>query len=332
MSPTEKLQQLLANGTELPDFKQLAMVLVKQGADITVQAITGDTRPTLLHILARTNKKGINNSEIAELVHINSDVLEQRGDYNRTVLQSLLDRLHWNLTFEDFKQSAMILVRLGADATQRGLTGKQHTLLHSLVDNNKNGVNNEEIAELVHINPTLLKLTNNENYTALQLVINKLLSNERSGLETRMFEFEFDGGKPYNVSTEELNKQKYEIENTRNDLQQSAMALVRLGADITHSTINAHPTLLHALACSKNKNGVNTDNMAELALLNPNILAFTDGNGRTPIHHLLTNNPDVTVDVIEKFLSPENLHLADNKYATLLHVYCARSQIEVLAA
>jgi len=138
-TPTQQLQRLLTNGTSSPDFKQSAMTLVRQGADITVQANLG-AHPTLLHILARTNNNGSNNEDIAELVQLNRNILERKDNNGRTALQSLMDALHWqDCSFENFKQSAMILAKQGSDITKRSTSGAHPTLLHVLARKNENG-------------------------------------------------------------------------------------------------------------------------------------------------------------------------------------------------
>ncbi len=112
-SPTQQLQQLLTNGAIAPNFKQLAMALVRQGADITLRSTSG-AHPTLLHVLVRTNKSGVSNDDIVELAKLNPAVLANKDKYDRTALQSLIDALNYSeCSFDDFKQSAMTLARQG---------------------------------------------------------------------------------------------------------------------------------------------------------------------------------------------------------------------------
>ncbi|MFI4955232.1 MAG: hypothetical protein ACHP9Y_04900, partial [Gammaproteobacteria bacterium] len=165
---TEQLQKLLTSGTGREDFKQSAMALARQGADITVRSGSG-AESTLLHILARQNENGANNDEIAELVGLNRAVLASTDYYRRTALQSLIDALiNKECTFANFKQSAMALARQGADTTLKATAGAEPTLLHILARHNEDGANNDEIAELVGLNRAVLASTDYYRRTALQ--------------------------------------------------------------------------------------------------------------------------------------------------------------------
>jgi ankyrin repeat protein len=374
---TAQLQGLLTNGTTSLDFKQSAMVLARQGADITVRSRSG-AQPTLLHILARQNKNGANNNDIVELVVLNRAILASMDYLSRTALQSLIDALtNQECSFDNFKQSAMILARQGANITLQSTYGAGPTLLHVLARKNESGASNDDIAELVDLNPEVLKSTDCCNRTALQSLIDALANEECS----------FD------------------------NFKQSAMTLAKKGANITlKSTYGAEPTLLHVLA-RKNKNGESNDDIAELVGLNPdvlkstdyrnrtalqslidalanqecsfdnfkqsamalarlgvdlslqgttgscntllhvlilnhidesndeinalialnnNILNFKDSCGCTPVHSLLSNNPNVTVDVLNRLLSATNVNLRDNQNATLLHAACHSGNLLVV--
>ncbi|MFA6302892.1 MAG: hypothetical protein WC627_07140, partial [Legionella sp.] len=252
-TPTEQLQKLLTNGTARQDFKQSAMALVRQGADITVRSDSG-AEPTLLHILAVQNDNGANNGEIAELVGLNRAVLAST-DYNRrTALQSLIDALiNKECSFANFKQSAMVLARQGTDTTLKATAGAEPTLLHILAVQNDNGVNNDEIAELVGLNRAVLASTDYNRRTALQSLMDALINKECSFV----------------------------------NFKQSAMALARQGANTTlKATAGADPTLLHILAL-QNDNGANNGDIAELVNLNADVLKSTDYYGRTALQSLM---------------------------------------------
>jgi ankyrin repeat protein len=212
-------------------------------------------------------------------------------------LQSLMRALYcaeWS--FETFKHSAMTLARQGANITVRSNLGSEPTLLHVLVRHNKDGVNNVEIAELVGLNRDILESKDYYGKTALQSLINDL------NCEVCSFE----------------------------TFKHSAMLLARQGANITvRFNLGTEPTLLHLLV-RHNKDGVNDVEIAELVGLNRDILESTDCYGRTPVHSLLANNPDVTVDVLGKLLSPTNLSLKDNHDATLLHAACHSGNLPAL--
>jgi ankyrin repeat protein len=287
-TPTEQLKELLSKETTSHDFKQPAMTLARQGADITVRSRAG-SEPTLLHILVHQNENGANNNEIAELVGLNAEVLTAKDYNNKTAWQSLLDAFtNQQCSFDKFKQTAMALARLGADITARGRAGSEPTLLHILVHHNENGVNNNEIAELVSLNAAVLTTKDYNNKTAWQSLLDAFTNQQIS----------FD------------------------NFKQTAMALARQGADITaRGRSGSEPTLLHVFA-HHNENGVNNSEIAELVGLNAAALESKDYYGCTPVHSLLSNNSNVTIDVIERFLSVTNLHLKDSQDATLLHAAC----------
>ncbi len=81
---TEQLQSLINalhyNKCSLEDFKQSAMTLARQGADITVRSTSG-AHPTLLHVLVCRNNDGANNAEIAELARLNPEILGSKYSY-----------------------------------------------------------------------------------------------------------------------------------------------------------------------------------------------------------------------------------------------------------
>jgi len=284
---TEQLQKLLTNGTAKQDFKQSAMALARQGADITIRSNSG-AQFTLLHVLARQNEGGANNNEIAELVALNRDVLASKDGYNRTALQSLIDAFTTgSCSFDNFKSSAMALAKAGADITLASTQGANPCLLHVLARNNANGANNDEMVELVALNHDVLASKDGYSRTALQSLIDAFTNGACS----------FD------------------------NFKSSAMALARLGANLSlQGTAGSCKTLLHALVLNDiNKNNGEID---ALIALNSDVINFRDGYGRTPVHSLLANNSDVTVDAFDKLLSATNLNLKDSQDATLLHAAC----------
>jgi ankyrin repeat protein len=181
----------------------------------------------------------------------------------------------------------MVLARQGANTTLKATAGVDPTLLHILALQNDNGANNGDIAELVNLNADVLKSTDYYGRTALQSLIDALINKECSFI----------------------------------NFKQSAMVLARQGANLSlQGTAGAEPTLLHVLVL--NHRAENNDEINALVSLNNNVLNFKDYYGRTPIHSLLSNNSNVTIDVIERFLSVTNLHLTDSQDATLLHAAC----------
>ncbi|HBD7397587.1 ankyrin repeat domain-containing protein [Legionella longbeachae] len=287
-TPTEQLKELLSIGTTSHNFKQSAMALARQGADITVRGRFG-SQPTLLHVLVHHNENGVNNNEIAELVSLNAAVLTAKDYFNKTAWQSLLDAIELKLcSFDSFKQSAITLAKQGADITTRGHSGFQPTVLHILVHHNENGANNNEIAELVGLNAAVLTAKDYFNKTAWQSLLD--------AIELELCSFD--------------------------SFKQSAMTLARQGADITAGGRSGfQPTVLHILV-HHNQNGANNNEIAELVGLNAAVLEGKDYFGRTPIHLLLSENHNATIDAIEQLLSETNLYLVDNQGATLLHTAC----------
>ncbi|WP_115710401.1 ankyrin repeat domain-containing protein [Legionella sainthelensi] len=79
--------------------------------------------------------------------------------------------------------------------------------------------------------------------------------------------------------------------------------------------------MLHVLV-HHNENGANNNEIAELVCLNAAVLEGKDYFGRTPIHLLLSENHNVSIDAIDQLLSETNLYLVDNQGATLLHTAC----------
>lgn len=153
---------------------------------------------------------------------------------------------------EDFRDSAMALVRLGADISLQANFKGRPTLLHIFARTNVDGKNNKVIIEMVNLYPEILASRDQEGRTALQSLLDGFFAQECS----------FD------------------------DFKQTAMILARLRADITTPSFsNAHP-LMHVLV-RENENGANNDEIAELVVLNPNVLTSRDNYGRTPLRSLL---------------------------------------------
>jgi ankyrin repeat protein len=227
------------------------------------------------------------------LVGLNLNVLTSTDHNGRTALQLLMDALHWQeCSFENFKQSAMTLARQKADITKRSTSGAHPTLLHILARKNENGVNNNELAELVQLNPNILTSKDNHGRTALQSLIDALHWEECS--------FE--------------------------NFKQSARVLAEQGANLSlQGTAGSHNTLLHVLVL--NHIAENNGQIDALIALNNNVINFKDGNGQTPVHSLLSNNSNVTVEVFNRLLSATNLNLKDNQNATLLHAACCSGNL-----
>lgn len=278
---TKELIALLDNAINEKDFKRLAMDLARDGADISV--LSTKRGKSLLHVLVCENEGGVNAQEIAELVKLNPAILAIKDHRGRTALQSLVDDFkYYKLTFDEFKQSAMVLARAGAEFTSPAPeTGG--SLLHILALNNKDGVNNQEIATLLKLNHDVLA-TKERGLTVLQYVVN-------------YFPLPFK------------------------DRIQTAMILARAGADITVLSSYLGETLLHVLAC-ENIGGSNNQEIAELLAINKDLLNCRDKRGSTPVHSMLWSNSSVGIEDVEKLLSDENLYYTADDNVTLLHASC----------
>lgn len=116
------------------------MQLIRAGADHDTRDTVGDT---LLHLLTQedNNIEGCNDKSIEELVtqhHVDIDTHNAQGF---TPLQCII-----NIAFNT--DSAMKLVRLGANPDTRDNQGVSLLTILSDEENNVDGVNNEAIAEL----------------------------------------------------------------------------------------------------------------------------------------------------------------------------------------
>jgi ankyrin repeat protein len=254
-TPTEQLQSLrndfFFGKCSLEDFKQSAMSLAEEGADITVPSTCDGS--TLLHVLVRTNQSGKNNNDIAKLVEKNPAVLKSKDRDDQTALQSLIGDFYLRrCSLEDFKQSAMFLAEAGADITVRSTYEDGSTLLHVLVRTNQSGKNNNDIAKLVEKNPAVLESKDGYDQTALQSLIG---------------DFYF---------------RRCSLEN----FKQSAMFLAEAGADITVRSTSGDSTLLDVLVRT-NESGKNNNDIAKLVEKNPAVLESKDENNRTILQSLI---------------------------------------------
>lgn len=278
-------------------FKHLAMNFSRKGADITRRSTIFSGR-TLLHYLVASNEAGLNNDAISELVTRHPNALASTDGSGCTALQFLMDSLYLCCcTFEDFKTSAMILARRGADITMRSTKGDHPTLLHVLVRKNKNGINDKEIEELVKLNSNALACIDEPD---------TLFGRDRSGYTALQ------------ALMETWTKEECPFES----FKQLAMLFIKQGANLSlqKTEILSRDTVLHLLVLSHiNENDKEID---ELIALNGDLLNIKDGNHRTPVHALLDTNSSIAVAKFEKLLSATNLDLKDYAEATLLHAAC----------
>jgi hypothetical protein len=167
-TPTELLSDILSAYAKLSArektmdarsvFIQSAMSLVTQGADFT---ITSDEPQciSLLEILVLENEQGINQGAVIQLVGINPSILNNTNQHSGTVLQKLMQScLNRSCSFDIFKESALLLCRLGADSLTVCESKTPYSLLNIFLRENEEGRSSDAIRELVALSPTILSL------------------------------------------------------------------------------------------------------------------------------------------------------------------------------
>jgi hypothetical protein len=179
-SYTQQLKKLLDEHIKKPvsDFKEAAMLLIEQGADLTTQNHQGYT---LFHSLVLSNKNGENNNELTKLFKSNSKLILIEGVNNislmSSVMRALLNQFSKNqCSLEDFRLTALLLLDWCEEADfliTDTLTGSKHNLLHHLALNNLNGVNDESIKTLLNGNRELIKAVNGYSKTVIQCLMNQ---------------------------------------------------------------------------------------------------------------------------------------------------------------
>ncbi|MBA2652123.1 MAG: ankyrin repeat domain-containing protein [Tatlockia sp.] len=258
MSKLEALLNTMAYGKiKLEDFKSSAMLLAKQGVDLKEKATTDHFKGTLLHMLIQTNINGVNDNEIIELLTSYKDLVDVQDRYNRTPLEDLMNQWAYNkCTVVDFKKSAKILTEHKADLKVKASTDHfKGTLLHALVRTNINGVNDNEIIELLTRHKDLVDVQDRYNCTPLEDLMNQWA---------------------YNKCTVE-------------DFKKSAKILTEHKADlkVRASTGEFKGTLLHALVRT-NINGDNYDQITELLNSDKDLVNLEDGFDATPLQELMS--------------------------------------------
>ena len=250
-TPLQALNNQLVYGKcSLEDYKKTAMYLVQLGANPLKQDTTS-IKGTVLHHLIRTNKNNINQKEITQLITLRKKLIDIPDGFDSTPLQALINQLILKkCTPGDFKKSAMLLAKLGADTSKEF----QGTLLHHLIRTNRNGDNFTAITELLTLNKNLVNIPDGTNCTPLQALMNQLIA-EKCSLS---------------------------------DFKQSATLLANLGANlaVTDTSDNMHGTLLHHLVRT-NHNGINNHEIANLLLYKTNLINVQDGFGCTPLQALM---------------------------------------------
>lgn len=300
---TTELQSLLnrvgASKTLLSqEDKDIAMSLVRKGADAATCAKTLDYK-TLLHHLIAANKAGCNNAEIIELVEKYTPV-DVRDGYGCSALMSLIDQFQKKqCSFADFKKTAMLLANHNANLSLAGTVEPCQTLIHYLVLTNKDGINNPELVQLFEKNKALVDVRAGYKYSALTSLMDQWQKTQRNW----------------------------------EDFKKTAMLLAQYGADLSVcSSIAPHKTLLHYLVLN-NQDGANNKEITELLLLQKGLMSLPDGNGNLPLHTILLSEDNAPVSLIERlvvFAGKNVLSYNTVDGATLLHTSCRARNLEVV--
>ncbi|WP_367606753.1 ankyrin repeat domain-containing protein [Legionella sp. W05-934-2] len=299
-NPTKDLKTLINEFSheriELSGFKQGAMQLVQDGADLTVTGSSGSYN-TLLHCLVLSNIDGVNDKEITELLTLKKDTVDAKNAYGRTTLTSLINQFqNEKYSLDDFKRSAMLLAKHGADLTVTGSSGSYNTLLHCLVLSNIDGVNDKEITELLTLKKDTVDAKSAYGRTTLTSLINQF-QNEECSLD---------------------------------DFKRSAMLLAKHGADLTVTgSSGSYNTLLHCLVLS-NKDEVNDKEISELVKLKTDLFNVEDGYGHLPIQSLLIKQPTTSIESVKKLINVGNaLKYTNNRGENLLHTSSKIGNLEL---
>ncbi len=249
----------------LAEFKQTAMILAHEGADLTVgDSLTG---ATLAHHLAVTNKNGVNDGELNQLLKLCPALANTADKEKATPLQSLLDQWYQTisadyppqnaLSIDELKKTAMLLARKGANLL---VTNRQRvfSLFHLLIFNNKNAVHQSELEELLELKPELINF---------ESPLARLLLNcpTNSDLET---------------------------------FKKNALFLARNGADLTVHDVVSGKTLLNYLITT-NTNGINDKEINELLAINPKLITQKDNWQRDPLQVLMEHRLQNKLPVIQ---------------------------------
>src|SRR5580704_4050590 len=247
------INQAQSNQCSAEDFKKTAMLLARHGADLSVSGSAAPYR-TVLHHLVLTNKDGAHDEAITELLKLQSVNVEAKDAYGNSALRSLINQAQSNqCSAEDFKKTAMLLARHGADLSVSGSAAPYRTVLHHLVLTNKDGAHDEAITELLKLQSVNVDAKDAYGNSALRSLINQAQSNQCSA----------------------------------KDFKKTAMLLARHGADLSVSGSAApYRTVLHHLVLT-NKNGAHDKAITELLKLKPVNVDAKDAYGNSVLRSLI---------------------------------------------
>jgi ankyrin repeat protein len=297
----EQLQKLLNDlGAKKallpPQDKERAMSLIRQGADLRTCAKTLDYK-TLFHHLVLTNKDGINDPELTELLKTIGTV-DIRDGYGCSALMVLIDQVQKKqCTLADFKRTAMLLARHDANLNLYGTIEPHRTLVHQLVLTNEDGVNELELIELLKARKAIVQMSDGTRRSPLSALLDQMHLNQCS------------------------------IE----DFKRTAMILARHEADLSVSGTLRRQTLLHYLVLG-NQDGANNKEISELLQIRPELISIPDAAGLPPLHALIQSHEKLPVSYVERLIvfagkSAFTSNCTDG--STLLHTACVAKNLEL---
>jgi ankyrin repeat protein len=280
----------------LDDFKRSALLLAQHGADLSVHS-DNDPYNTLLHCLVLSNKEGVNDQAITEVLGLKKAKVDVQNGYSRTALICLIDQFQKKqCSIDDFKRSALLLAQHGADLSVQGNNDPYNTLLHCLVLSNKEGVNDQAITEVLGLKKDKIDVKNGYGRTILTCLI------------------------------DQFQKKQCSVD----DFKRSALLLAQHGADLRVRGDNApYNTLLHCLVLS-NEEGVNDTEIATLVKLKHDIFHVENAYGYLPIEALLIEKPTTTLNVIKKLIDVGNaLNYSNSRGKNLVHTSSRIGNLEL---
>lgn len=228
------------------------------------------------------------------------------------------------------QEAAMSLVRLSANPNTK-TTAKGNTLLHLFATNNANGCFDSTIKELIKTHKAVIDIENNDHLTPLQALLKNSFNTEavmklvRLGANPNTKNSEGESllhlliknnkNGCNNIAIEELIDVHHANINIQNAAgftpfqcfmnsgsvtRETAMTLVRLGADSNTKTDTKGNSLLHLLV-THNKNGLYDRAIKNLVTLYKADINIENNAGLTPLQNLLLQN------FLENSFNPEAL-------------------------
>lgn len=278
---------IINNVSDDTSISLICTSLLEQEEDWTVFGASGYT---LLFLLITRNNKGQFNGVLQKLLEKNHQFVNCINIFNKTPLQTLLSEYTFQkISFRVMKETALVLVKAGADVNK---AIGQDSLLHTLVLNNVNGCNNQEICDLMQVYQADPNVEDLLGFTPLAILLTNYL----------------------------FSRIKMQ------DFIQTAMLLINIGAN--PAVLSMHPyytTFMHVLVKNNAENGY----INELKLLRT-FINICDGKGRTPLQALLEEVPFISHGEVEELIAlGANLYTLSSDGYNLLHSACIGSNEQI---